>query len=64
MMENYDAKMVKANDMLDRATAVLKIMSHQQSLDDITQVAPHHFTENKESLQKEIERLKKTISHA
>lgn len=61
MMENYDAKMVKANDMLDRATAVLKIMSHQQSLDDITQVAPHHFTENKEILTKEIVRLKKTI---
>ena len=61
IMENYEAKLAEATDMLERATSALKIMDHQKSLDDLAEVAPHHFTENKQILQKEIDRLKKTI---
>ncbi len=63
MMEKYDEKFAKATDVLDRATSVLKIMDYQQRLNDIAEVAPNHFTENKEILQKEIVRLKKTIQN-
>ncbi len=61
MMENYEEKLAKANDTLERATAVLKIMDCQQQINDITKIAPNNFTENKEALKDEIVRLKKSI---
>lgn len=42
-------------------SSVLKILDYQSHLSDLEQVAPNHFTENKEILLKEIQRLKKTI---
>ena len=61
MMENYDEKLAKVTDVLDRATAVFKIMDCQSQLNDFARVGPGPFTENKELLTKEIERLKKII---
>ena len=61
MMKNYDQKFAKASDVLERATATLKIMDYQQRLNDIAQVAPNHFTENKEMLKNEIDKLRKVI---
>ena len=61
MMENYEEKLAKATDALERAESVIKIMGIQQHLDDIIKVAPRHFTEHKELLVKEIDKIKKTI---
>ena len=61
MMKDYDEKLAKTTEALERATTLITIMNHQKSLDDIAEVTPHHFTENKEMLTKEIENLKKTI---